>query len=151
MGKKLYVGNLGYEVTSDDLSKMFEAHGTVESAQVIMDRDTGRSKGFWFRGDEDRPGGPGGHHCPERPRLGRPLPHCQRSETPDRRGQGRIRWAWRTTRPLRRPPLLTASPFTGERRDEPLRSHANRILLSKAPAPHRRPSRRKHAFTNARP
>jgi RNA recognition motif-containing protein len=48
MGKKLYVGNLGYEVTSDDLSKMFEAHGTVESAQVIMDRDTGRSKGFGF-------------------------------------------------------------------------------------------------------
>ena len=48
MGKKLYVGNLGYEVTNDDLSKMFEAHGTVESAQVIMDRDTGRSKGFGF-------------------------------------------------------------------------------------------------------
>jgi RNA recognition motif-containing protein len=48
MGKKLYVGNLGYEVTNDVLSKMFEAHGTVESAQVIMDRDTGRSKGFGF-------------------------------------------------------------------------------------------------------
>ena len=44
----MYVGNLGYEVTNDDLSKMFEAHGTVESAQVIMDRDTGRSKGFGF-------------------------------------------------------------------------------------------------------
>ncbi|HYV35709.1 MAG TPA: RNA-binding protein [Gemmataceae bacterium] len=48
MGKKLYVGNLTYEVTDSDLSKMFEAHGTVESAQVIMDRDTGRSKGFGF-------------------------------------------------------------------------------------------------------
>src|SRR5260370_14899764 len=48
MGKKLYVGNLGYEVTDGDLSKMFEAHGTVESAQVIMDRDAGRSKGFGF-------------------------------------------------------------------------------------------------------
>jgi len=48
MGKKLYVGNLNYEVTDSDLSKMFEAHGTVESAQVIMDRDTGRSKGFGF-------------------------------------------------------------------------------------------------------
>src|SRR6266849_7318805 len=48
MGKKLYVGNLGYGVTDSDLSKMFEAHGTVESAQVIMDRDTGRSKGFGF-------------------------------------------------------------------------------------------------------
>src|ERR1700693_2389673 len=48
MGKKLYVGNLGYGVTDSDLSTMFEAHGTVESAQVIMDRDTGRSKGFGF-------------------------------------------------------------------------------------------------------
>src|SRR3984893_16274735 len=48
MGKKLYVGNLGYSVTDSDLEKMFAAHGTVESAQVIMDRDTGRSKGFGF-------------------------------------------------------------------------------------------------------
>ena len=48
MGRKLYVGNLGYEVTHSDLSKMFEPHGTVESAQVIMERDTGRSKGFGF-------------------------------------------------------------------------------------------------------
>jgi RNA recognition motif-containing protein len=48
MGKKLYVGNLGYGVTDSDLAKMFEPHGTVESAQVIMDRDTGRSKGFGF-------------------------------------------------------------------------------------------------------
>ena len=48
MGKKLYVGNLAYGVTDGDLSKLFEAHGTVESAQVIMDRDTGHSKGFGF-------------------------------------------------------------------------------------------------------
>ena len=48
MGKKQYVGNLTYEVTDNDLSKLFEPHGTVESAQVIMDRDTGRSKGFGF-------------------------------------------------------------------------------------------------------
>src|SRR5262249_15661261 len=48
MGKKLYVGNLTYGVTNSDLEKMFEAQGTVESAQVIMDRDTGRSKGFGF-------------------------------------------------------------------------------------------------------
>ena len=48
MGKKLYVGNLGYGVTDSDLEKMFAAHGTVESAQIIMDRDTGRSKGFGF-------------------------------------------------------------------------------------------------------
>ena len=48
MGKKLYVGNLSYEVTDSDLTKMFEAHGSVQSAQIIMDRDTGRSKGFGF-------------------------------------------------------------------------------------------------------
>jgi RNA recognition motif-containing protein len=48
MGKKLYVGNLGYGVTDSELEQMFAAHGTVESAQVIMDRDTGRSKGFGF-------------------------------------------------------------------------------------------------------
>src|SRR5271167_2372860 len=48
MGKKLYVGNLAYSVTDSDLQKLFEAHGTVQSAQVIMDRDTGRSKGFGF-------------------------------------------------------------------------------------------------------
>ena len=48
MGKKLYVGNLAYGVTSSDLQEMFEAHGTVQSAQVIMDRETNRSKGFGF-------------------------------------------------------------------------------------------------------
>jgi RNA recognition motif-containing protein len=48
VAKKLYVGNLGYTVTDADLVKMFEAHGTVQSAQIIMDRDTGRSKGFGF-------------------------------------------------------------------------------------------------------
>ena len=48
MGRKLYVGNLTYGVSSSDLEKMFEPYGTVQSAQVIMDRDTGRSKGFGF-------------------------------------------------------------------------------------------------------
>jgi len=48
MGKKIYVGNLAYGVSSSDLQQMFEAHGVVQSAQVIMDRDTGRSKGFGF-------------------------------------------------------------------------------------------------------
>ena len=48
MGRKLYVGNLAYGVTDSDLEQLFEAHGTVQSAQVIMDRDTGRSKGFGF-------------------------------------------------------------------------------------------------------
>jgi RNA recognition motif-containing protein len=48
MGKKLYVGNLTFGVTDAELEQMFAAHGTVQSAQVIMDRDTGRSKGFGF-------------------------------------------------------------------------------------------------------
>lgn len=48
MGRKLYVGNLTYEVSNSELEKMFEPFGTVQSAQVIMDRDTGRSKGFGF-------------------------------------------------------------------------------------------------------
>jgi RNA recognition motif-containing protein len=48
MGKKLYVGNLSYDVDSSALESLFGAHGTVESAQIINDRDTGRSKGFGF-------------------------------------------------------------------------------------------------------
>jgi RNA recognition motif-containing protein len=48
MGKKLYVGNLSYDVDSSALGEMFTAHGTVESSQIITDRDTGRSKGFGF-------------------------------------------------------------------------------------------------------
>lgn len=48
MSKKLYVGNLSYTVNNGELEQMFAPHGTVESAHVIMDRDTGRSKGFGF-------------------------------------------------------------------------------------------------------
>ena len=48
MGKKLYVGNLSYDTGNSELEKMFEPYGTVQSAQVITDRDTGRSKGFGF-------------------------------------------------------------------------------------------------------
>ena len=48
MGSKLYVGNLSYNVTSADLEQMCNLHGTVSSAEVIQDRDTGRSKGFGF-------------------------------------------------------------------------------------------------------
>ncbi len=48
MGRKLYVGNLPYSVTESALSDKFAAYGTVESAKLITDRDTGRSKGFGF-------------------------------------------------------------------------------------------------------
>ena len=45
---KIYVGNMRYSVTSEDLSEMFKEYGDVEEATVIMDRETGRSKGFGF-------------------------------------------------------------------------------------------------------
>ncbi|WDI40548.1 RNA recognition motif domain-containing protein [Bremerella sp. P1] len=48
MGKKLYCGNLSYEVSTSDLEQMFGAFGQVENAQIVIDRDTGRSKGFGF-------------------------------------------------------------------------------------------------------
>ena len=48
MGSKLYVGNLSYDTTGSDLEQLCGAHGTVQSAEVIADRDTGRSKGFGF-------------------------------------------------------------------------------------------------------
>ncbi len=48
MSKNLYVGNLSFETTADDLREAFGQHGTVTAAQVIADRDTGRSRGFGF-------------------------------------------------------------------------------------------------------
>lgn len=46
--KKLYVGNLSFDATDGDLRQIFETHGTVESAKIATDRDTGRSRGFGF-------------------------------------------------------------------------------------------------------
>ena len=48
MGTRLYVGNLSYNVTNESLETLFAEFGRVQSAQVVMDRDTGRSKGFGF-------------------------------------------------------------------------------------------------------
>ncbi len=48
MGKKLYVGNMSYDMDSSGLQELFSAHGTVQSAEIISDRETGRSKGFGF-------------------------------------------------------------------------------------------------------
>jgi RNA recognition motif-containing protein len=48
MGSKLYVGNLSYNTTATELEQLCAAHGTVQSAEVISDRETGRSKGFGF-------------------------------------------------------------------------------------------------------
>ena len=53
MGKKLYVGNLPFSVTESDLRSLFQPHGTVASVNVIMDRETGRARGFAFVEMED--------------------------------------------------------------------------------------------------
>ena len=58
MGNRLYVGNLGYSATDADLQQLFSAHGVVDSAKVVTDRDSGQSKGFGFvemsQGDDAR-------------------------------------------------------------------------------------------------
>jgi RNA recognition motif-containing protein len=74
MDKKLYVGNLSYNVRSQDLNEMFSAFGEVRSAEVVVDRDTQRSKGFGFveMADEDAAQKAiNGLH--DQPRDGRPL------------------------------------------------------------------------------
>ena len=48
MGSKIYVGNLPFSATNDSLNEMFSKFGSVESAKIVMDRDTNRSKGFGF-------------------------------------------------------------------------------------------------------
>ena len=48
MSKNIYVGNLSFQTTADDLRALFAEHGTVTSAQIVSDRDTGRSRGFGF-------------------------------------------------------------------------------------------------------
>jgi len=89
VGKKLYVGNLSYNVTNETLEEMFAAFGTVVSAQVIEDRDTGRSKGFGFveMGDDNsaRQAIAGLH---EKEHDGRPLTVNEAKPKEDRGGGG---------------------------------------------------------------
>jgi len=89
VGKKLYVGNLSYEVTSSNLEEMFGQFGTVRSAQVIQDRDTGRSKGFGFveMGDDSSANAAiKGLH--EKDHGGRPLTVNEAKPREDRGGGG---------------------------------------------------------------
>ena len=89
MGKKLYVGNLSYNMDSSGLEELFTRFGTVESAQVITDRDSGRSKGFGFvemGSDEEAQSAIEGMNGQEH--LGRPLTVNEARPREDRGGGG---------------------------------------------------------------
>ena len=105
MAKKLYVGNLSYGTTDSDLQGMFEEFGSVQSAQVIMDRESGRSKGFGFvemRSDQEAQAAINALNGKEVD--GRAL-HGQRGETSRRPWWWQVgRWRW--SRRLRRRPTL---------------------------------------------
>lgn len=89
MGKKLYVGNLSYSVSSSELEQLFGQFGTVASAQVIQDRDTGRSKGFGFvemSNDAEAQAAINGLH--DKDHNGRPLTVNEAKPREDRGGGG---------------------------------------------------------------
>ena len=89
MGKKLYVGNLSYGVKSSDLETLFSQFGQVQSAQVIEDRETGRSKGFGFvemSSDAEAQAAIRGLH--EQEHDGRPLTVNEAKPREDRGGGG---------------------------------------------------------------
>ena len=89
MGKKLYVGNLSYGTSSSDLEQLFSQYGTVQSAQVISDRDTGRSKGFGFvemGSDQEAQAAIQGLH--DQDHQGRPLTVNEARPREDRGGGG---------------------------------------------------------------
>ena len=100
MAKKLYVGNLSYDMSQDDLRTIFEEFGTVDSAQVIMDRETGRSKGFGFveMSNEDE-----AQAAISAQRQAGVWTHLDRERSPSSRGPWRRRrWSrgWRWSRRL---------------------------------------------------
>ena len=78
MAKNIYVGNLAWDATADDLLELFRQHGQVAAAQVITDRETGRSRGFGFVEMDRRRRGPEGDRRAERPDLPRPSLDGQR-------------------------------------------------------------------------
>jgi RNA recognition motif-containing protein len=89
MGMKLYVGNLSYGVTNQALEQLFSAFGPVRSAQVIQDRETGRSKGFGFvemENDNDARSAISGLH--EKEHDGRPLTVNEARPREERGGGG---------------------------------------------------------------
>ena len=89
MGTKLYAGNLSYNASSSDLEQLFSQYGTVKSAQVIQDRDTGRSKGFGFvEMGTDAEAQAAIQGLNEQQHLGRPLAVNEARPREDRGGGG---------------------------------------------------------------
>lgn len=89
MGMKLYVGNLSYSVTSQGLEELFGEFGAVRSAQVIQDRDTGRSKGFGFvEMENDEEARSAIKSLNEKDHEGRPLTVNEAKPREDRGGGG---------------------------------------------------------------
>ena len=89
MAKRLYVGNLGYSVTSEELQELFEQHGAVISAQVLNDRETGRSRGFGFvEMDNDAEAQKAIDELNGQPFRGRPLTVNEARPREDRGGGG---------------------------------------------------------------
>jgi RNA recognition motif-containing protein len=89
MGKKLYVGNLSYEVTDAALEELFAPFGSVRSVQVIQDRDTGRSKGFGFvEMDDENAARAAIQALNEKEHNGRPLAVNEARPREDRGGGG---------------------------------------------------------------
>ncbi|MFO0902665.1 MAG: RNA-binding protein [Pirellulales bacterium] len=74
MGKKLYVGNLSFKITNDSLQQLFSQFGEVRSAEVVQDRETGRSRGFGFVEMADAEGAEAAINAlHDKPHEGRPL------------------------------------------------------------------------------
>ncbi|MDW8265983.1 MAG: RNA-binding protein [Gemmataceae bacterium] len=89
MAKNIYVGNLVWDATADDLVNLFREHGTVTRAQVIMDRETGRSRGFGFvEMDNDAEAQRAIDALNGRPFNGRPLTVNEAKPREDRGGRG---------------------------------------------------------------
>jgi RNA recognition motif-containing protein len=89
LGKKLYVGNLGYGVTNSELEGLFASFGSVQSAEIIMNRETGRSKGFGFvemANDDEAQAAIQGLNGKDQ--GGRPLTVNEAKPREDRRGGG---------------------------------------------------------------
>ena len=89
MGKKLYCGNLSYNVSKADLEALFTPFGAVRSAEVVMDRDTGQSKGFGFvEMDNDADAQKAIQELNDTPNDGRPLKVNEAKPREDRGGAG---------------------------------------------------------------